>query len=64
MFLSNVNQIWIFLMDVHKSPHYQISQKSIQWELHWRMRMDRQKDTTKLIGAFHDYVDITKNVLL
>jgi hypothetical protein len=30
IFLSDLNQIWIFWTDVRKSPQYQISRKSVQ----------------------------------
>jgi len=30
--LSDFNQIWFFKTDFHKSPQYQISMKSVQWE--------------------------------
>jgi hypothetical protein len=40
IFLSGFNQIWIFSIDFHKSLHYQISRKSVQWELTWYKRTD------------------------
>jgi len=32
MFLPDFNQIWIFATNFHRSPQYQVSRKSFQWE--------------------------------
>jgi hypothetical protein len=42
MVLPDFNQIWIFMTDFHRSPKYQMSWKSINWELYWYMwQLDR-----------------------
>ena len=33
IFLSDSNQILVFLTDFHKGPQCQISKKSVQWKL-------------------------------
>jgi len=38
--LSDFKQVCIFFTDFHKSPQYQIPQKSVQWELHRYMPTD------------------------
>ena len=40
---------------------YQISQKSVQWELSCSMLTDRQTDMMKLTDAFHNFVNAPKN---
>jgi len=49
--LPNFNQIWTFSTDFHTSPHYQISQKSVQWIaalIHTDRLPDGRMDMTKL----------------
>jgi hypothetical protein len=52
--LSDFNQIWTFSIDVPKSPQYQISRKSFQWELHFYIREDGRTNMTKIIDVFRD----------
>jgi hypothetical protein len=51
-FLPDLIQIWNFSTNFHKNPEYQISQESVQWELHCYTRTDRQTDMTKLKNHF------------
>jgi hypothetical protein len=48
--LSDINQIWTYSPDFHKSLSYEISRKFVQWEPRSYMQTD-QTDMTKLIGA-------------
>ena len=57
IFLSNFNQTWNFSRHSHESPQYQISWKFVERELHWPCG-NRRTDTTKLNGAFCDYVNV------
>jgi hypothetical protein len=61
---NNYNKILSFATDFHKSAQYQISQKSVKWELRWHE--EGQTDITKLTGAIRDYekVPVTKIVKL
>jgi hypothetical protein len=42
IFMSDLNQIWIFSADFHKIPQYQIWCKSAQWKQCWYMHKDGQ----------------------
>jgi len=44
LFLSDFKEIWIFYTDFQNIIKYQISQKSVQWELICSMRTDRWMD--------------------
>ena len=60
LFLSNCNETWIFLTYFRKVLKYQISSKSVQWELscftRTDKRTDRGTDMTMLIVAFRNFV--------
>ena len=43
-YFGSILTIWIFLTDFPRSFQYQISWKSIQWELHRYMQPDREMD--------------------
>jgi len=47
--------------DFRKIHKYQISSKSVQWELSCSMRTDRRTDMTKLIAAFRNFANAPKN---
>ena len=47
IFLSSFNQIWSYWTDVHESPQYKISRKSIQWEPRWHVRTLLYDDINK-----------------
>jgi len=51
-FVSDFNDSWIFWMDFRRMVKYQISSKSVQWELSCSTRMDGQTDVTKLGDLF------------
>ena len=61
LFLSDFIEIWIFATYFLKIIKYQISRKSVQWELTCTKRMDRRVDITKLIVAFHNFAKAPKN---
>ena len=44
IFLSDFNHIWSFVTVFLESTHYQLSHKSVQWELCWYMWTDRCTD--------------------
>ena len=62
LFLSDFNQTWIFLTDFKKILKYQISWKSILWELSCSMWTDGQTDMTKLRVTFHNFLYVLKVV--
>jgi len=55
------NKTWIFSRYFRKIFKYQISWKSLQWELSCSMRTDTWTDTTKLIVAFWYFFKAHKN---
>jgi len=69
LFLSDVNETWIFPKDFRKTLKYQILWKSVQWESSFTMRKDGrtdgQTDSTKLIVALWTrlkwFIFVTKN---
>ena len=65
LFLSGINETWIFSIDFWKIPKYQISWKTIQGELSCSMCRDRwtdrQTDMTMLTGAFGNFANAPNN---
>ena len=62
IFLTNFDQIWISSTDFHRCPQYQISQKSVHWQLRWCMqtegRTDRPADGhDRVIDPLRDHAD-------
>jgi hypothetical protein len=43
-----------------KNPKYQISSKSIQWELSFSMQTERQTNMIKLVVAFCSFMNAPK----
>jgi len=56
MLLADFIQIWIFMTEFHNCPKYQVSWKSINWELHWYMWQVDRRDK-----VLHATVNRTKN---
>ena len=54
------NETWIFLTDFRKILKYQIPWKSFQWQPSCSMRMDRQRNKTKPIVTFRNFVNAPK----
>ena len=63
LYLSYFNETWIFLTDFLKILKYQISWKSVPWELSC-MWPDRWTDMMKLIVAFCSFANAPKNIPL
>ena len=63
LFLSHLNETWIFSTDFRKVLKYQISLKSVKWEPSCSMRTDRLTDMTELIAAFRNFANAHKNIL-
>jgi hypothetical protein len=61
LFLSDFNETSIFLTNVWKVLKYQISWKSVQWELGCSMQMDRRADMTNLIVTFCNFANMLEN---
>jgi hypothetical protein len=53
------------MTDFQRNPQYQISPKSVQWELRWYMQTGLQRhgrtNMTEAIDAFRDYAKAAKN---
>ena len=64
LFLSDFNETWIFSIDFRKILKYQISRKSVLWQLSYSTRTDGQSggwtDMKKLIVAFSNFVNASK----
>jgi hypothetical protein len=65
LFYSDFNETWIFWADFRKILKYQISWKSVQWKQSCSMmingRTDGRTDMTKLIVAFRNFANASKN---
>ena len=55
LFLSDFNEGWIFSTYFRKIHKYQISWKSVHWELSCSMRTDGQADVKNLAIAFRNF---------
>ena len=44
IFLSHVNQVWVFATDMNRSPQYLFPQKSLQWETSCAMWSEGRTD--------------------
>jgi hypothetical protein len=62
LYLSCLNNTWIFSTDFWKIPTYQIPWKSVQWELSCSMWMDRRRDMTKCMDTFCNFVNTSDNM--
>jgi hypothetical protein len=63
VFLSDFNRICIFSPHFDRSPQYQITRKSLQWDPRRYMWTHGRMDMTKLIGALRDYANAPKEIL-
>ena len=61
LFLSDFNKPSIFSTDFGKKPKYQVSSKSVLWELSCSMRTEGQTNMTKLIVACRNFANAPKN---
>jgi hypothetical protein len=61
LFLSDINENLIFSTDFLKIHKYQISWKSVWWELSCSMRTEGRTDRTNLIVAFRNFAYAPKN---
>ena len=53
--LFDFNESLIFSTDFPKIPKYQISWKSVRWDLSCSMQTDRRTEVTRLTVAFRDF---------
>jgi hypothetical protein len=60
-FSPDIKKNWIFSSYFRKIYKYQISWKSVWWELSCYMRSDGRTDRTKLIVAFRNFANAPKN---
>jgi hypothetical protein len=62
LFLLYLNKTRIYSIDFRKIPKHQIPWKSVQSEPSCSMWMDRQRDMTKLMDTFCNFVNISDNM--
>ena len=60
LLLSDFNETWILSTDLRRKLKYQVSSKSVHWELSCSMKTDRQTDM-KLIVAFRNSANAPNN---
>jgi hypothetical protein len=60
LFLSDINETWIFSKDFPKILNYRISWKILPVGAEFFMPMDRRTDMTQLIVAFRNFAKAPK----
>jgi hypothetical protein len=60
LFLTDLNKTWIFSTNFRKIFKYQISWKSVHWELSCSMWTDGRTHTTRPIVAFRNFANAPK----
>jgi len=63
LFLSDINETWIFSTDFRKIVKYQISHKSIRWETSF-FRVHKRTDMAKLTAVFRGLAKSSDNTVL
>jgi hypothetical protein len=64
LFLSDINETWIFFTDFRRILRYPISLKFVQWEPSCSTLTDRQTEITKLIVTFRNFANAPKNAYM
>ena len=62
LFLSYFHETWILTTGFRKILKYQMLRKYVHWGPSWSMRKYRRTDMTKLIVAFRNFTNASKNV--
>ena len=60
LFLSDLNETWIFWMDLRKTSNFMKIRQMVAEFFHADGRTDSQTDMTKVIVAFHNYANARK----